>query len=153
MGSTRAFASSVCEAPIEFVWREIRDFKFPAKFFDSVVDVELAGNKPSTAVGVSRKLQWVDGSIRIQTLIAISDQSHTVSWESEYSDPPAEYTACLTTLSLHRVTDIDATLLIWSSDFSTDVSSSVVMFEQRAYAQNLHDLSYHLENLYRESKQ
>eukprot|EP01130_Rhizamoeba_saxonica_P005197 TRINITY_DN2081_c0_g1_i1.p1 TRINITY_DN2081_c0_g1~~TRINITY_DN2081_c0_g1_i1.p1 ORF type:complete len:168 (-),score=47.39 TRINITY_DN2081_c0_g1_i1:46-549(-) len=147
--STRAFSSTIINVPINFVWQHLRDFTFPERLFDSVESCTMEDDLPPTTVGASRTIVWSDGQSRVQRLLEVSDQFHRVVYELEMSDPPAEYTACITTIQLYRVTDTQSTYISWSSDFSTDVAPTLVVFEQKAYADNLEDLAVHLVEKYR----
>eukprot|EP01130_Rhizamoeba_saxonica_P006862 TRINITY_DN2750_c0_g2_i1.p1 TRINITY_DN2750_c0_g2~~TRINITY_DN2750_c0_g2_i1.p1 ORF type:complete len:178 (-),score=35.72 TRINITY_DN2750_c0_g2_i1:25-504(-) len=149
--STRAYSSTVIPVPVSFAWKHLRDFSFPEKFFDSVESVTIEDDLPPTTVGATRVVTWKDGQTRTQRLLEVSDQYHRVVWEMEDSNPPAEFSACISTLQLERVTDTNSLFLKWSSDFSTDIPADLVLFEQRAYNQNLTDLGNHLVQLFEEA--
>eukprot|EP01089_Gocevia_fonbrunei_P007372 TRINITY_DN1846_c0_g1_i1.p1 TRINITY_DN1846_c0_g1~~TRINITY_DN1846_c0_g1_i1.p1 ORF type:complete len:146 (-),score=44.67 TRINITY_DN1846_c0_g1_i1:116-553(-) len=138
--STRASASAIVAAPIEKVWAELRQFNFPAKLFSTVESVVLEDNAAPTTVGGVRTVTWKSGEIRKQRLLEVSDIERRAVWETVESVPEAEVSATISTISAKRITESNSTLITWESEFSSDVSGQVIVFEQNAYKQNLDDI-------------
>jgi hypothetical protein len=144
--STRAFASTVINAPITKVWKALRDFTFPGKFFQMIDVCEMVDGVPPTTVGSDRIVKWKTGDTRTQKLITLDDQFHSSVWELVTAEPPVEVEAIITTLRCYRVSSTNSTLVTWESDFSAGVSQNFVNFEQNAYAQNLEEIKTILES-------
>jgi hypothetical protein len=139
--STTAVASGIIPFPIETVWKQIRQFDFPARLLtQTIAKVELEEHANATTVGGVRKITWKNGQWRRQRLIELSDQYHRITWETIEADPPTETSAIITTVKLYRVTETNSTLLEWSSDFSADVKGSLVVFEQKSYLENIREI-------------
>eukprot|EP01129_Flabellula_baltica_P002213 TRINITY_DN12054_c0_g1_i1.p1 TRINITY_DN12054_c0_g1~~TRINITY_DN12054_c0_g1_i1.p1 ORF type:complete len:155 (-),score=41.94 TRINITY_DN12054_c0_g1_i1:36-500(-) len=150
--SIKAFASTVIQAPLSDVWKEIRDFTFPGKYFSGVTSVVLEDDARPTEVGAVRTMTWgsADNELEgVQTrshqLLAVDDQYNRIVWELVASDPPAEVSATISTITASRVSDQNATFVTWESYFSADVPNDLVQYEQNAYASNLAELKAGLE--------
>jgi len=135
--ATRAVASAVFPQPIGKVWSAVRDFTFPSKLISTIESAEIEDGLPPTTVGAIRIVKWKTGETRKHRLLELSDQYHKVSWELIESDPPSEVTGSIQTLTLHRVTETNHTLVQWEGDFSSDVQGGLVLFEQKSYQTNL----------------
>jgi len=138
--STRAVASAVFPLPIEVVWNNIRDFTFPARLIPTIESCTTEDHKSSDSVGAVRVTKWKSGETRKDKLLELSDQYQRLTWEMIDSEPVAEVTAQITTLKLHRITENNQTLVEWSSDFSSDTKSDLIMFNQKAFLENLKDM-------------
>jgi len=138
--ATRAVASAVFPQPIEKVWKELRDFTFPGKYFSTIKSANIEENLPPTTVGAIRNLVWKTGEIRKHRLIELSDQHYRLVWELVEAEPATEVSAHITTLSLFRVTETNHTLVQWESDFSSDVKNDIIAFETKSYLENLKEV-------------
>lgn len=94
--ATRAVASAVFPLPIEKVWKELRDFTFPGKYFSTIQEAKMEDGVPPTTVGAIRTLVWKTGETRYgytapafiitphfrkHRLIEVSDQHYRLVWE------------------------------------------------------------------------
>lgn len=114
----RAHASSVINAPIEQVWKRIRDFNAMADWHPGVARSEIEGSKPSDQVGCVRVLTLQDGGTIREQLLEISDLGHHYSYSIlEGPLPVANYRA---TLRLRRISDGNRTFVDWSASFDPD---------------------------------
>eukprot|EP01098_Paradermamoeba_levis_P002989 TRINITY_DN1402_c0_g1_i3.p1 TRINITY_DN1402_c0_g1~~TRINITY_DN1402_c0_g1_i3.p1 ORF type:complete len:148 (-),score=53.54 TRINITY_DN1402_c0_g1_i3:59-502(-) len=139
--STRVSASSVVTLPIDKVWAQLRNFTFPAALLQSVISSAVVEDgKSATDVGAVRVLTWKTGEVRKHRLLELSDYTHRMVIELIESNPPAEVSAYITTISLTRVTDNNSTLIEWISDFSADANPAFVKFEHKAAQENLIEL-------------
>jgi len=143
--ATRAVASAVFPQPIEKVWKELRDFTFPARYFATINEASIDDGLPPTAVGAVRTLVWKTGETRKHRLIELSDQHFRLVWELVEAEPATEVSAHITTLSLHRVTETNHTLVQWESDFSSDVKPDIITFETKSYLENLKEMRANLK--------
>jgi len=85
-------------------------------------------------------MKWKGGEVRQHRLLELSDLYHFATWELVFSDPPSEAQGHITHLRCFRVSESNETLVEWSADFSADVKGDLILFEQKAYAQNLKDI-------------
>jgi len=138
--ATRAAASAVFSQPIEKVWKELRDFTFPGRYFSTIASCTIEDNLPPTAVGAVRTLVWKTGEKRSHRLIELSDQHFRLVWELVEAEPATEVSAHISTLSLYRVTETNQTLVQWESDFSSDVKGDIITFETKSYLENLKEV-------------
>ena len=76
----RAHASSVIDAPIEQVWRRIRDFNALADWHPGIANSKIEGGKPSDQVGCVRVLTLQDGATMREQLLEMSDLGHHYSY-------------------------------------------------------------------------
>jgi hypothetical protein len=114
----RAHASSVIDAPIEQVWRRIRDFNALADWHPGIAKSAIEGGKPSDQVGCVRVLTLQDGAIIREQLLEMSDLGHHYSYSIlEGPLPVANYRA---TLRLRRISDGNRTFADWSATFDPD---------------------------------
>jgi uncharacterized protein YndB with AHSA1/START domain len=114
----RAHASSVINAPIEQVWRRIRDFNAMADWHPGIARSEIEGGMPSDQVGCVRILTLQDGGKIREQLLEMSDLGHHYSYSIlEGPLPVANYRA---TLRLRRISDGNRTFADWSASFDPD---------------------------------
>ncbi|PRP79852.1 hypothetical protein PROFUN_12464 [Planoprotostelium fungivorum] len=138
--STHAFASAIFPLPIDQVWSHLRNFTFPSKLLPSIIQSSELESGGERDIGAIRLIRWHSGELRRQRLLSLSDQYYTISWELIEADPPVETSAILSKIRLIRITANNTTLVEWSSEFSSNVPSSFVLFEQRAYQENLGEM-------------
>eukprot|EP01123_Difflugia_compressa_P005921 TRINITY_DN18043_c0_g1_i1.p1 TRINITY_DN18043_c0_g1~~TRINITY_DN18043_c0_g1_i1.p1 ORF type:complete len:149 (+),score=25.73 TRINITY_DN18043_c0_g1_i1:44-490(+) len=141
--STRAFASSVVNAPIDEVWKVLRNFTAPAILFKSTVkSVELEDNADPSKVGAVRLVRFVGDAVKRQQLLELSDLNYRIVWETSapVGEQIADVAATITTVQLYRITDTNQTYISWSADFSSDATGKFVIQEQADYAANLKDI-------------
>jgi len=139
--STSVRASAVFPVPLERVWKELRDFSFPGKLLPTLIaSVKIVEGHSAFEVGAIREIKWKSGERRKQRLLELSDQFHRMTWETIDAEPPSETSAAITTLRLFRITETNGTLVEWGSEFSADVSGSLIKFEQKAYHDTLAEI-------------
>eukprot|EP01091_Cochliopodium_minus_P004362 TRINITY_DN14247_c0_g1_i1.p1 TRINITY_DN14247_c0_g1~~TRINITY_DN14247_c0_g1_i1.p1 ORF type:complete len:147 (-),score=34.95 TRINITY_DN14247_c0_g1_i1:62-502(-) len=137
--STRASASSVFPHNIDKVWKLVSDFTFPSQF-STIESVNIQDNKGRTEVGAVRLVKWKSGEEQKQRLLALSELDYYLSWETVEANHETESSAKISTIRLYRITENDHTLVVWSSDFSSDINYTSLNFERKAYQQNLSEL-------------
>lgn len=138
--STTAAASLVIELPIDTVWKALREFGEWPKLLSGVTKVELEDGCTNTTVGALRTIHW-EGQWRSQRLRELSDLSHTAIWDLVASEPIAETSGQVSTLKCFRITANNQTLVSWTTDFSAEVSGSLIKFESSNLAAALTDLA------------
>jgi hypothetical protein len=138
--STRAVASAVFPLPIDQVWDKLRDFTFPARFISTIASCNLEENQSPFTVGAIRVMRWKTGESRKDRLIELSDQFRKLTWEMIESEPASESVAAITTIKLYRITEQNHTLVEWSCDYSADTPKDFVLFNQKAFMENLKEI-------------
>jgi hypothetical protein len=102
----RAHASSVINAPIEKVWKRIRDFNGLANWHPGIAKSTIEGGQPSDQVGCVRVLTLQDGRVIRERLLEMSDLGHHYSYSIlDGPLPVANYRA---TLRLRRISTATA---------------------------------------------
>lgn len=137
--STLVFASAVVPADVDRVWAFLRRFSFPQRAFaGQSVEIESGAEDQ---VGCVRKLTW-DASAQWQRhrLLAVDDIERRVSYELVEEWPASEVSACITTVSLRRVTDCNHTYVKWECATSAGATASYLKFLSAALQQNLRDV-------------
>jgi uncharacterized protein YndB with AHSA1/START domain len=113
----RVMRSAVIDAPIERVWRILRDFNSHALWHPAIARSEIEGRDTSTQVGCVRNFELRDGNRLREQLLSLDDDDHTMSYcILDGSLPLQRY---LATLQLRPVTDGERCFWLWSSTFDS----------------------------------
>src|SRR5450432_3383232 len=109
--------SAVIDAPIDAVWRVLRDFNSHHLWHPAVAESEIEGRLPSDQTGCVRRFRLKDGAELREQLIALSDRDYV----STYCilDSPIPLLDYVATVRLRPVTDGDRTFWEWRSTFRT----------------------------------
>jgi NADPH:quinone reductase-like Zn-dependent oxidoreductase/uncharacterized protein YndB with AHSA1/START domain len=111
----RLSRSTVIDAPIDAVWRLLRDFNSHATWHPAIAESRIEAGEAGDTVGSVRAFRLADGSMLREQLVALSDRDHELTYcLIEAPIPLVEYVA---SMRLRPVTDGDRTLLIWESRF------------------------------------
>jgi hypothetical protein len=125
----RAHASSVINAPIDQVWRRIRDYNGLPGWHPGVAKSEIEGGEPANQPGCVRVLTLGNGAVIRERLLEMSDLGHHYSYAILESPlPVANYRA---TLRLRPISDGNRTFAEWSASFDPDPP------EKQAEAENM----------------
>ncbi|KNC51903.1 uncharacterized protein AMSG_08003 [Thecamonas trahens ATCC 50062] len=138
--ATHTSASAVFPLPITTVWPVFRDFLFPGRLISTIEACELVEGDGATCVGAERVIRWKTGEERRHRLLELSDEHYSISWNLVGANHPTETMSVLSHIRCFPITEDNTTLVEWSSDFSADVSPSVLKFEQTAYAKSLAEM-------------
>ena len=124
---TKVFTSAVIPAPIDEVWRKIRDFNGLPDWNPGVADSRIEDGRASDAVGCVRNFNLQDGANLREQLLAFSDLDHSCTYSILESPMPLEnYRA---TLRLLPITDGDLTYAEWSAEFTCPASEEFDLVE------------------------
>jgi len=104
----------------------------------------MEDNKSDDSVGAVRIIKWKSGDTRKDRLIGLSDQYHHITWELIESDPPSEAAAAITEVRCFRVSENNHTLVEWSCDYSANIGSDFILFNQKAFLENLKEMRHSL---------
>lgn len=109
--------STVLNAPIEAVWKVLRDFNGHDQWHPAVSDSVIDRGQPSDRVGCVRRFHLADGSELREQLLTLSDADMAFSYcLLETPVPLLNYVAHV---RLAPVTDGDMTFWHWESRFDT----------------------------------
>ena len=109
--------STVIDAPIDRVWRVLRDFNSHDQWHDVVEASRIESNETSSQVGCVRSFTLKDGNRIREQLLTLDDREHKSTYcIVEASVPLQRYVA---TVTLKPVTDGDRTFWHWESTFAT----------------------------------
>lgn len=111
----RLSRSTVIDAPVEAVWRLLRDFNGHETWHPAIAESRIEAGDPGDTVGSVRVFRLADGSLLREQLIALSDRDRELIYcLIEAPLPLVDYVA---SMRLRPVTDGDRTLLTWESRF------------------------------------
>jgi hypothetical protein len=122
----RVITSSVINAPVETVWKTIRDFNDLPSWHPALVTSKVEDGGPSDRVGCVRSMELGNngGTIR-ERLLTLSDSEHSVTYAILSAPMPlTNYTA---TLRLIPVTDGDRSFAEWTAEFDVSAENEAAM--------------------------
>jgi hypothetical protein len=138
------YNSTVVNAPIEVVWKRIRDFHDFSWAPSVITQCEKVGNKDGTAVGARRLL---NGSF-LDTLIAYSELEHRMMYSIDDAPSPIspkEISNYVGDLHLLPITHGGKTFAEWSGRWESK-STEAIAFMNDIYSALLCDLAAEFEN-------
>jgi uncharacterized protein YndB with AHSA1/START domain len=107
--------SSVIDAPVEDVWKAIRDFNGLPSWHPRMVESHIEDGLPADRIGCVRNFKLVSGATLREKLTDFSDPDFRVSYS--ILETPQPLTNHKATLQLRRVTDGNRTYAEWSASF------------------------------------
>ena len=114
----KVLVSSVVNAPADQVWGAIRDFNGTPSWHPALAASEIQGGKPSDHVGCVRVLTLGDGAKVVETLLELSDQNRSCTYN--IIDSPLGVSGYVATLSVTPVTDGNRSYVQWTAEFEPD---------------------------------
>ncbi len=109
--------STVVDAPVDAVWRVLRDFNGHDRWHPAVATSRIERGLRPDQVGAVRDFQLAGGEHVKEKLLGLSDKDHSFRYTITEADVPLRnYVA---EVSLKPVTDGDRTFWHWSSRFDT----------------------------------
>jgi NADPH2:quinone reductase len=113
--AVRISRSTVIDAPIDAIWRLLRDFNSHESWHPAIATSRIEAGEPADSVGAVRVFQLGDGSTLREQLIALSDRERQLTYcLLEAPLPLMDYVA---TMRLRPVTEGDRTFMTWESRF------------------------------------
>jgi uncharacterized membrane protein len=108
------YVSHVIDAPIESVWKIMRDFNGMPSYHPGIKKSVIEDGHPSDQVGCVRRLTLAEGFVR-EVLLCLDDRNYVFTYEIiEGTLPVRGYVAGV---RLRRVTEGNRTLAEWWADF------------------------------------
>ena len=130
--------SAVVDAPVEAVWRLVRDFNGHAGWHPAIATSRIEAGDAADAVGAVRAFRLKDGSFLREQLIALSDAKRQLTYcLLEAPLPLMDYVA---TMRLRPVTDADATFITWQSRFRPPVAQAAAL--ARMVAEDIYEAGF-----------
>jgi len=108
--------STIVDAPVEEVWRVLRDFNGHDRWHPAIAQSEIEGGAPVDAVGAVRAFRLAGGGFLREQLIALSDEERTLTYC--LLEAPLPLMGYVATITLKTVTDGDRTFWDWRSTFA-----------------------------------
>jgi NADPH:quinone reductase len=107
--------STIIAAPIDEVWRVLRDFNGHDRWHPAVAVSAIEDGMPVDAVGAVRRFRLAEGGELREQLLSLSDARHRLTYC--ILEAPLPLMGYVATIELKPVTDGDATFWEWRSEF------------------------------------
>ncbi len=109
--------STIVDAPIEEVWRLLRDFNGHEDWHPAIAESRIEGGLSGDQVGAVRRFALHDGAVLREQLLALSDRDHGFTYC--ILDSPLPLIDYVAQVRLKPVTDGRRTFWEWASTFRT----------------------------------
>eukprot|EP00978_Attheya_sp_CCMP212_P017989 scaffold48685_cov46-Attheya_sp.AAC.6 len=110
----KAYNSCIISAPIEDVWKTVRDFNGFHVWHPSFKFGEIRNDDPSDRVGCVRDLVAGDGGAFVEQLYELSDKEHTFVYR--ILESPLPMTDYYGRIKLTKITNVNQTFLEWMAE-------------------------------------
>src|SRR5262245_19455400 len=107
--------STVIDAPVDAVWRVLRDFNGHDRWHPAIATSAIEGGQPVDMVGALRRFRMADGGELREQLLSLSDENRTLT--CCLLEAPLPLMGYVATIRLRPVTDGDRTFWEWRSEF------------------------------------
>src|SRR6187399_400298 len=107
--------STVIDAPVEDVWRVLRDFNGHDRWHPAIAASAIEAGAPVDMVGAVRRFRLADGGELREQLLSLSDEKHTLTYC--LLEAPLPLMGYVATIRLKPVTDGARTFWEWRSAF------------------------------------
>ena len=111
----RIVRSTIIDAPVEEVWRVLRDFNAHADWHPAVAASQIEDGMAPDEVGAVRRFRLTDGGVLREQLLTLSDRDRSLSYC--ILDAPVPLIGYVAQIRLRPVTDGDRTFWQWSGQF------------------------------------
>jgi hypothetical protein len=141
----KAYASAVIDAPIETVWKVIRNFNGLPAWHPAIVSSEIEDGRDGTALGCIRSFYLQDGAHVREQLLSISDSEHSLSYS--FVKPAFPVTNYVAFIRLIAITDGGGTFAEWGATFDEapeDAGKYVEIVSRHVFAAGWTALQVHL---------
>jgi NADPH:quinone reductase-like Zn-dependent oxidoreductase len=117
MARVKVRKSTIVDAPIDAVWRLLRDFNGHDRWHPIVAESTIEDGRHADQIGCVRRFRLAEGGWLREQLLRLSDRDHTFTYcILEAPIPLYDYVA---TVRLKPVTDANRTFWEWTSSFDT----------------------------------
>ncbi|MFS8049747.1 SRPBCC family protein [Rhizobium sp. BR 314] len=114
----KAYASAVIDAPIETVWKLVRDFNGLPNWHPAIAKSEIEGGHGSGDVGCIRSFYLTDGAHVREQLLALSDVDHSLSYS--FVKPAFPVKNYVAGIRLLPITEGNRTFAEWTASFDEE---------------------------------
>ncbi len=114
----KAYASAVIDAPIETVWKIVRDFNGLPSWHPAIASSEIEGGLSSAAVGCIRSFYLQDGAHVREQLLPLSDDDHSLHYR--FVKPAFPVKNYVASIRLIRITEGERTFVEWAAIFDEE---------------------------------
>jgi NADPH:quinone reductase-like Zn-dependent oxidoreductase len=111
----RVRRSTIIDAPVEEVWRFLRDFNAHESWHPAVAESRIEDARPVDAIGAVRRFRLHDGGQLREQLLTLSDRDRRLTYC--ILDAPLPLIDYVATFELKSVTDGARTFWDWRSEF------------------------------------
>jgi hypothetical protein len=123
----KVFASIIIDVRADQLWPVLRDFVGLTTWSNAVSAAHITNGKAPDQVGAIRHLDIVDGSVFVETLVALSDELMSLSYN--IVEGPLPVTDYVATMRVYPVTASACSYVTWSAEFDTPESEAEAMRE------------------------
>ncbi len=131
----KAYASAVIDAPIEAVWKIVRDFNGLPNWHPAIARSEIEGGLSGSDVGGIRSFYLTDGAHVREQLLSLSDSDYSLTYNFVKPAFPVEnYVAGIRLLP---ITDGNRTFAEWTATFDevpADAGKYVEIISKHVFA-------------------
>jgi len=107
--------STIIDAPVDEVWRFLRDFNAHEKWHPAVAESRIEDSRPVDAIGAVRRFRLRDGGQLREQLLTLSDRDRRLTYC--ILDAPLPLIDYVASFELKPVTDGARTFWDWRSEF------------------------------------
>ncbi|MBD9628288.1 MULTISPECIES: SRPBCC family protein [Ensifer] len=111
----KAYASAVIDAPIETVWKVVRDFNGLPGWHPAIASSEIEEGRSSAEIGCVRSFYLKDGAHVREQLLALTDSDYALSYN--FVKPAFPVTNYVAGIRLLPITDGNRTFAEWTAVF------------------------------------
>lgn len=108
--------SAVIDAPVDEVWRILRDFNRHQEWHPAIAESHIENGIAPDVVGAIRAFKLVDGGSLREQLIRLDDRNHELAYC--LLEAPLPLFGYVATIRLKPVTDTGRTFWLWESEFN-----------------------------------
>ncbi|MBL8581927.1 MAG: zinc-binding dehydrogenase [Rhizobiaceae bacterium] len=117
--------TTIVDAPVDEVWRVLRDFNGHDRWHPAVAASEIEHGDPSDLIGAVRHFRLADGGELREQLLSLSDRDRSFSYC--ILEAPFPLMGYVAHVRLKPVTDGDRTFWEWRSEFSPPAESRAAL--------------------------
>lgn len=114
----KAYASAVIDAPIETVWKMVRDFNGLPNWHPAIARSEIEDGLSGSDVGCIRSFYLTDGAHVREQLLSLSDSDHALTYS--FVKPAFPVTNYVAGIRLLPVTEGNRTFVEWTATFDEE---------------------------------
>jgi len=119
--------STVIAAPIEAVWRILRDFNSHHLWHPAIAESEIENGRASDEIGCVRRFRLTEGGILREQLLRLSDRDHAITYC--ILEAPLQLIGYVATLQLRPISDGNQTYWEWRSSFDAPPQEAAALAE------------------------